>query len=216
MSDNEQGLAASSDASPDEVEALYDAWVTDYERDVIRWGYDAPTVSAGRLAASTDPGSTRVLDAGCGTGLTGVALAAAGFDRITGIDLSSDSLEHAARRSVYDDTAQVDLTTGLPFGDGEFDALLCCGVLSYVPNVRFVLAEFVRVVASGGPVLFTQRTDLWDERETQAAIDELVAAGRCDADVSEPQPYLPQHPEFTDSVGIRYVMLGTRAGSDPD
>lgn len=215
MTNNEQGLVASSEAPSDAIESLYDAWVTDYERDVLRWGYDAPEVSARRLAKATDPRSVRVLDAGCGTGLTGVALASAGFVRVTGIDLSSASLAHAARRQVYDATVQVDLATGLPFGDDEFGALLCCGVLSYVHDVRSALAEFLRVVAPGGAVVFTQRTDLWADRETQQGIDDLVEAGRCSADVSGPQPYLPAHPEFTDSIGIRYVTLSVEADVAP-
>lgn len=207
MAQNEKGLAAASGAAPAEIEALYDGWVTDYERDVLGWGYDAPTVASFRLAALTEPSSTRVLDAGCGTGLTGVELAAAGFAHVTGIDISAESLEHATRRGVYEATAQVDLTTGLPFESGEFGAVLCCGVLSYVPDLRAVLGEFVRVVGHGGSIIVTQRTDLWDERATQEAIDELVAARQCTAVVSDREPYLPNHPEFADTVGIRYVAL---------
>ncbi|MFK8025860.1 MAG: class I SAM-dependent methyltransferase [Ilumatobacter sp.] len=211
MTQNDQGLAAAVESTPAQIEALYDAWVTDYERDVLSWGYDAPTVSAGRLAQLVVPASAHVLDAGCGTGLTGVALAAAGFTRLTGIDLSADSLEHAERRDVYATTRQVDLTAELPFDDDEFGGLLCCGVLSYLPDVGSVLGEFVRVVEPGGSVVFTQRTDLWVGRDTQQAIDGLVAARRCTADVSGPKPYLPKNPEFTDSLGIRYVALTVTA-----
>lgn len=207
MADHADGLAAASAATPEQIEVLYDEWVTDYERDVIGWGYTAPTSSAERLAARLDPATAAVLDAGCGTGLTGTALAAAGFADVTGIDLSGDSLAHAAARGVYRVTRQVDLTGSLPFDDDVFDGLLCCGVLSYVPDLDRAFGEFVRVVRSGGASVCTQRTDLWDDRDTQGAIDRLVAAGRCTADVSDESPYLPHHPEFGAAVGIRYITI---------
>ena len=207
MGEHEQGLAAAASATPAEVESLYDEWAEDYDRDIAEWGYEAPRVCAELLADLVDASTTRVLDAGCGTGLTGEALAAAGFGHVVGADLSSESVALAARRDAYESAHQVDLSQPLPFADGEFGALMCCGVLSYVPDLAATLGEFVRVVAPGGAIVVTQRTDLWDERGTQDAIDQLVAPGRCTATVSDPAPYLPQHPEFGDDVRIRYVTL---------
>ena len=40
---HDASIAAASEATPAQIEALYDEWVTDYERDVLAWGYVAPT-----------------------------------------------------------------------------------------------------------------------------------------------------------------------------
>ena len=202
------GLGAAYESTPSEVEALYDDWVTDYDRDVIRGGYEAPAVAAGLLADLVDR-DTPLLDAGCGTGLTGVELARRGFTDIVGVDTSSESVDVAASLGVYRYVRRADLNQPLDFAGDEFGAVLCCGVLSYVPDLDAVLAEFMRVVWPGGTIVFTQRTDLWDARDNQATIDRLVAAGSCRATVSEPGPYLPAHPDFGDDVLVRYVTMTT-------
>lgn len=207
MGAHDEGLVDAASSTPEEVESLYDGWAGEYDRDIAEWGYEAPRVCTSLLSELVDASTTPVLDAGCGTGLTGQALAAAGFGRVVGADLSSESVAIAARRDVYESVQQVDLSEPLPFADGEFGALLCCGVLSYVPDLASTLSEFVRVVAPGGAIVVTQRTDLWGERGTQDAIDGLAEARRCSVDVSEPAPYLPLHPEFGDTVQIRYVTL---------
>ncbi|MEL6890256.1 MAG: class I SAM-dependent methyltransferase [Actinomycetota bacterium] len=204
------GLGQAWDASLDDVRALYDGWASDYDRDVVDWGYDAPAVVADRLAGLVASDAI-VLDAGCGTGLTGSALASRGFGDVVGIDLSVEALDVARRRGVYREVAQVDLGGVLPFDDGAFDAVICCGVLSYVSDLERALTEFLRVARSGGPVIITQRTDLWIERDNAATLDRMVASGRCAVDISAPQPYLPRHPEFGTEILIRYVTLTTTA-----
>ncbi len=38
-------------------------------------------------------------------------------------------------------------------------------------------------------------------------IERLIGDGACTANVSEPMPYLPGHPDFADTIRIRYVIL---------
>src|SRR6056297_847023 len=83
-----------------EIEKYYDDWATDYDRTLAEWRYEAPTRAAEILRARLGPDAV-ILDAGCGTGLTGKALADAGFTTFDGIDLSSRSLEGAAEHGVY-------------------------------------------------------------------------------------------------------------------
>ena len=51
-------------------------------------------------------------------------------------------------------------------------------------------------------MVFTQRTDLWDERHFDQLLSNLVSEGVCDVTVSPPEPYLPLHPEFGTVIGI--------------
>lgn len=106
------------------------------------------------------PAQSRVLDAGCGTGLLTQALLKV-LDqplRITAIDLSSSSLA-TARRAVAENSgrtqsvrfAQANLLQ-LPFADDSFDLIMTSGVLEYVP-LSDGFTELARVIRPGGYML---------------------------------------------------------------
>ncbi len=200
---------------PEAVAAIYDAWADGYDRDLQAWSYRAPAAVVERLRA-VQPGARPVLDVGCGTGLVGRHLVDAGFAQVSGVDLSPKSLEIAAATGAYRDLTELDLQSEpLPWPDGAFAALVCVGVMTYLPDVEAVVGEFCRAVVGDGSVLFTQRDDLWAERDTMAALERLAAADRCRIEaVSEPQPYLPASDELGD-VPIRVVHLRATSGSVP-
>lgn len=200
------GLAAQAAADPADVAAMYDDWApARYDADLAGWGYEAPERVAEMLAATEVGGP--VLDAGCGTGLAGVELHRRGVVPLIGGDFSAVSVEVARGRGVYDDVVELDLNAPLDFGDGEFRAVISVGVFSYLTDSEATIRELVRIVESGGRVLFTQRTDLWDERNFSSLLRRLADEGLCDVSVSEPQPYLPEHPEYGGEIGIRYATL---------
>lgn len=191
----------------DDVRAYFDHWATGYDDDLVDWAYDAPDVAARELLARLEPDAS-VLDAGCGTGLVGRALRRAGFGGpIHGIDVSEASLREATAADVYHSLAAADLQQPLTFADDSFGGLLCVGVMTYVPEVERCWREFARVVRAGGPIVVTQRDDLWDERACSTVIERLLADGTWSAaDVSESRPYLPLNDEFADRVGVHYVV----------
>lgn len=97
--------------------------------------------------------STTLLDAGCGTGACAQWLADQGAS-VTGIDASMNSLAEARART--DDNvafAHADLTKRLPFGGDTFDVVVCCLVLEHIENWDHVMAEFARVLVSGGTLV---------------------------------------------------------------
>jgi predicted TPR repeat methyltransferase len=199
MNADGQGLAGVSDASPAEVVGVYDGWVSTYDTDVLSWGYDVPGRLASVIAAA---GATNgdVLDAGCGTGLAGLALDAVGVASVIGADFSPESINAARQRGVYRELHVIDLSQPLPFTSQRFLAVVCAGVFSYLTDPDTVLREFLRVVSRGGPVVFTQRVNLWERREMDAVLQRLADETRCTVDVSPPRPYLPGHGEFDDGV----------------
>lgn len=185
----------------------YDKFAADSDVKLTEWGYDAPTVAA-QLLLQQLGGVGRVLDAGCGTGWTGVALAKAGFGDVVGIDVSAESIIHAAQTNSYTQNTVHDLTQPLPFPDKSFDATICIGVLSYLHPADPVLREFARVTRPGGIVLFTSRTDLWESRDYAGMLARLSAESVWEPIYqSDPQPYLPGHPDYTDDIQAIYVSL---------
>jgi predicted TPR repeat methyltransferase len=193
--------------SSGEVRKIYDDWAGSYDETLESWDYRAPTQAAEMLRDATPAGSI-LLDVGCGTGLTGLALRLAGFvGPIDGIDLSSTSLREAERHDVYRSLTAVDLQTlPLPILDDTYDALLCVGVLTYIPDSESVLREFARGVRSGGRILVTQRDDLFRERGDSRMFERLSDIID-DIKVTEPLPYLPNNPDFGDEIRVIYSIM---------
>ena len=69
----------------DETRELYDAWSASYEAEVAENGYATPGRCAEALAKHLTDKDAPILDFGCGTGLSGLALKLAGFTTIDGV-----------------------------------------------------------------------------------------------------------------------------------
>ncbi|HEY6684258.1 MAG TPA: methyltransferase domain-containing protein [Propionibacteriaceae bacterium] len=122
----------------------------------------------------------RVLDVACGTGVA--ARAAAGRVGLTGsvvgLDLNPAMLEVAAGTPSDIEWRQGD-AANLPFGDGEFDAVLCQSALFFFPDVDAAVAEMARVVRPGGAVAVQTYASLDDQpgfRELDAVVRRIAAA----------------------------------------
>ena len=92
----------------EDVAAYYDDWAGKYNEDLNSWEYQAP-VEAAKLLKKFMPESGKILDAGCGTGLTGNALRDMGYKDITGIDISEKSILLAQKTGAYSRLEQFDL-----------------------------------------------------------------------------------------------------------
>ncbi len=194
-----------------EVADRYDAWARSYDDDLASWSYQAPTVVADTVVTHL-PEARSVLDVGCGTGLVGRALRARGFaGQLHGLDISRASLEIAQQVAAYDSLELADLQQRLPLDDDSADALVCAGVMTYLPDVEAAWREFARVVRSGGLVVVTQREDLWETRECPAVVDRLQAEGAwTPLDITGPAPYLPEGYGGTPAVGCYYLTALVR------
>jgi predicted TPR repeat methyltransferase len=193
-------------SDPREVAGRYDAWARSYDDDLASWSYRAPTTVA-EAVVTRRPAAESVLDVGCGTGLVGRALRARGFaGRLLGLDLSQASLDLARECGAYDSLEQADLQQRLALGDDSVDAVVCVGVMTYLPEVEAVWREFARVARPEGIVVATQREDLWSTRECQAVVDRLQDDGVwTPLDIIGPAPYLPQGYGGTPEVGCFYL-----------
>lgn len=211
MADDDGGWLRGGGGGTDDVIAYYDRWAEQYDTDLEAWSYEAPHRAAAALRQHA-PHAAIVLDAGCGTGLAGRALRVAGYTgALHGVDLSEASLAVARESGAYDSVAPVDLQQPLVFSDDSFDALMCVGVLTYVPVFDAIVAEFRRVVRPGGVVFFTQRQDLWTERHCRAVIDQLETAGAWEPIwISGAEPYLPGNADFAGEIGVHYVAMRVR------
>jgi predicted TPR repeat methyltransferase len=201
--------------STDEVRGYYDELARMYDTTLAGWGYDAPSRVAALLKRWMPPGAgvRTVLDAGCGTGLAGQAVREAGFDgALLGVDLSPDSVALARERGIYTEVVLGDLQQPLPYGDDDVDAVVCVGVLTYVPDVTAIWGEFCRVTRPGGVIVLTQRADIWRQRRCSDVLDQLERHGRwAVVHLSPPASYLPGNADFGDEILVRYLAARVRA-----
>ena len=113
----------------EETLEIYADWASHYDEDLAEAGYDTPR----RIAAALKPYvqlNDRILDFGCGTGLSGLALQNAGFTSIDGLDISEPMLEKARARALY-----TNLWQGRPgeitgVTEGQYSVIIAAGVVS--------------------------------------------------------------------------------------
>ena len=196
-----------------ELAEIYDRWAKDYDRELEQvFGWNAPGRSAETFARYV-PRETRVLDAGAGTGLVGLALAQLGYSQLTAMDMSAAMLDESRKKKVYREFLQLILGEPLDIPSNAFDAVISVGTLTLGHAPANSLEELVRVTAPGGYVVFNLRPELYENggfREKQAALE---AAGLwCLVETSEPFQDLPKgEPEAVSQIWVYKVIRGADA-----
>ena len=138
------------------------------------------------------PENTQILDAGCGTGLVGLALASQGYTNITGLDYSEAMLDEAAGKGVYESLERADLTAPLALSANHFDAVTCVGTLTLGHVGPEALTELIRVTRPGGYLCFSVRDEAWAEHCYAEVLEAHVAAGRCSEVETRSAPYIEE------------------------
>jgi SAM-dependent methyltransferase len=112
--------------------------------------HNQPLFEAVLDAAQVSPG-TRLLDVGCGSGLT-LMLAAQRGARPSGLDISPGLLDVARDRLPGADLREGDMEF-LPFGDAAFDAVTGVNAFQFAGDPHKALREAARVTRPGGRVV---------------------------------------------------------------
>lgn len=164
--------------SAEELASAYARWSSDYDRETAALGYCLPFIIASWVARYVPAGDGPLLDAGCGTGLSGPYLRALGYPAIEGLDFSEEMLGHARRRNAYGALKQAELGRTLPWPDAHFAAFFSTGVFTEGHAPASGLDELARVTRPGGHAIFTVRDSLLETGGFQGVFDKLEKAGR--------------------------------------
>ncbi len=141
--------------TPEGTKQFYQDWSRTYDAEVAENGYATPARVAEALADVVPDRSTPVLDIGCGTGISGMALRAQGFDILDGSDFSEAMLAQARKKGIYRTLLLADLTDPMPFKDGAYQVITAIGVLNPGHGPAEVLDAILAKLPSGGIFAFS-------------------------------------------------------------
>lgn len=134
---------------------LYDRWANSYDTEVGDNGYATPGRCAAALKAQMPDQTLPILDFGCGTGLSGLALRLAGFSAIDGIDLSADMLKQAADKDLYRTLTMIEEDGALGHTPGDYHAISAIGVIGAGAAPISVFDRLMDGLATGGRLVFS-------------------------------------------------------------
>lgn len=161
------------DRTVDDQREIYREWANTYdEQTTSEFGWLGFKTAAAEFSKRVMNKDARVLDAGCGTGLAGEALANLGFTNIHGRDLSPEMLAVAETRGVYQSLEETDLTK--PLADEPFDAVLAVGVFGFGPPNPEHIRHLVAATKSGGTVALTVNGKGWIDRDWQRELPTVI------------------------------------------
>ena len=142
---------------PEFVANVFDGFAGAFDRKLVDGlGYQAPAEAARVLSPWLETrGGLRVVDLGCGTGLSG-AIVRGKAACLVGVDLSAGMLAKAGERGIYDRLEQADIVSFLAgCAPASFDLALALDVFIYVGNVAPGFAVLAPAMAPSGRFVFT-------------------------------------------------------------
>ena len=153
---------------------LYDDWSSTYEAEVAENGYATPGRCAAALAQFMPDLALPVLDFGCGTGLSGLALRAHGFSVIDGIDLSADMLKQAEGKGIYRSLQQTEAGHPLAHQAGEYAAITAIGVIGAGAAPIEIFDLLMEGLASDGRFVFSFNDHALEDPSNEAKLEDYL------------------------------------------
>jgi predicted TPR repeat methyltransferase len=151
-------------SQPDGAPPAYVATLFDQHADVFddilveQLGYAVPLMVPNRLTALKLERFPRMLDLGCGTGLTGEAMRARA-DVIMGVDLSEAILGVADERGCYDDLYLGEAVAFIAgWDEAPFDLITATDVLPYLGTLDVLFPAVAKGLNAGGVFVFSTET----------------------------------------------------------
>ena len=141
------------------VETLFDQHAGAFEDILVeQLGYAVPMMVRQRLQTLNLGPFKRLLDLGCGTGLTGEALRDMADD-ITGIDISENMVEIAHEKDLYETLYVAEAEDFLEDNDDEpFDIITATDVLPYLGALEPLFFGAAENLDAGGLLIFSSET----------------------------------------------------------
>ena len=157
-------------------------------------GYATPSSIAQALWDNMPNMDAEILDFGCGTGLSGLALRMVGYHQIDGTYISPEMLAVARKKKAYRT-----LTRGTPgqlplISAGTYDAIVACEVISLGAAPPDILTPILNLLAPGGLLALSYNEATLKDANYMDALADVQSSGQAHLRWSENGPHLPQKP----------------------
>ncbi|WP_114965845.1 class I SAM-dependent DNA methyltransferase [Alkalilacustris brevis] len=169
----------------------YDQWADSYDSELAQSDYRTPQRCAQALARYLSDPDAPVLDFACGTGLSGVALYAAGFRVIDGMDISAGMLAQARAKGVYRKLVQPAPDAVLDARGQGYAAIVASGAISPGAAPPENIDGALDSLAQGGLLVISLNDHALDEGGYKERLDAAVAAGGAERLEAARGPHLP-------------------------
>ncbi|WP_338548062.1 class I SAM-dependent DNA methyltransferase [Roseovarius phycicola] len=178
--------------SAEDTQALYNDWAASYDAETGENGYATPGRLAEALAEHVEDLTAPILDFGCGTGLSGLALKLAGFKTIDGMDPNAEMLAQAEPKGVYRTLTEIDVTDPNPISQGNYATIAAIGVIGTgaAPPETFDL--LMNALDRGGIMSFSFNDHAMADASYTTRLDEWVDGGKARLVYSAYGPHLPK------------------------
>jgi len=175
-----------------DARSLYQEWAASYDAEIAENGYATPGRIAAALARHAADRAAPVLDYGCGTGLSGLALRMRGFTVIDGLDVSPPMIEQAAARDgIYRRTVLGRLPDPLASVPGPYANVAAVGVISPGHAPASTVDSLLAMLPPGGCLAFSLNDHALAVPKFPGKVDEVTAAGIADCLLREHGDHLP-------------------------
>lgn len=178
--------------SLEDTQALYNDWAASYDAETSENGYATPGRLAEALAEHVDDLSAPILDFGCGTGLSGLALKLAGFKVIDGMDPNGEMLAQAMPKGVYRTLTEIDVTDPNPISHGSYATITAIGVIGTgaAPPETFDL--LMNALDPGGIMSFSFNDHAMADSAYTSRLNDWLDTGKARLVYSDYGPHLPK------------------------
>lgn len=177
--------------TPEATLEHYNQWAASYDAEIAENGYATPGRIAEALAQFQTDLSEPVLDFGCGTGLSGLALRRQGFETVDGMEPSAEMLAQAQAKGAYRKITQIDVANRKPIPRGAYRLITGCGVLGTGAAPPDVFDMILHALPKGGLFTFSYNDHALADRAYTGKLIEWVDVGAARLLFQEHGEHLP-------------------------
>ncbi|WP_299842658.1 methyltransferase domain-containing protein [uncultured Roseovarius sp.] len=178
--------------TPEDTQALYDDWAASYDAEVADNGYATPGRVAKALDKYLNDPAAPILDFGCGTGLSGLALGLVGFKTIDGMDPNAEMLEQARGKDVYRNLTQMDIDDETPITQGSYPVITAIGVIGTGAAPATTLDLLMNALNPGGVLAFSLNDHAVADPQYPARLNQWLDCGAARLKHRKYGPHLPK------------------------
>ncbi len=169
----------------------YDRWAASYDAEIAENSYATPGRIAEALWSVLPETQAPILDFGCGTGLSGLALRRIGYEVVDGLDPSQEMLNIAQAKRAYRNISLLDPDVETPFSAGTYKAVVACGVLGVGAAPASVFSRLMYCLTSGDLLAFSLNDLSVAHPDYTCALNEWLDCGAASLLFREHGPHLP-------------------------